>query len=317
MIQNKTSVEIIRPIAKSLGYSTKLLTSTGKYKRLLVSDGKKICIVNSSTFGLYPEMMRWQRSLFNNKTLTQEVLRHLGYKTIPSIPVQHKSYDSFSELYKAICSKIAGYPVIVKPETSFDGQGIGIAETNSMLRKHLKTLYKKKDNSLVQPILDHDEYRILIVNGEVEVVHTKQKNYVLGDGVKKLSKLLKEKNSKKTDTTFIKRQLKSSGYTLRSVLPKGEKFPYHLTGRSLLGGYYETDKIPRVVSVWAKKLAQDISTPTIGIDIFAPKGITETSKYIIIELNANPGLEYIWNRYKDQKKVSEVVTKILSHYFKK
>jgi D-alanine-D-alanine ligase-like ATP-grasp enzyme len=317
MKKKQNSITTIKTIAEKMGYKTKYLTTGSALNRLMVTHNGKMCILNSSVFGWYPEMQRWQHQLFNSKILTQDVLRTLGYKTIPTQKVEHNKYTSLTQLHKETTNKIKKYPVIVKPENGFKGNDIKIATSKTALRSIISEHHKNNKNVLVQPILNYDEYRILLINNKVELVHIKQLHHVIGDGKTTLHSLLSKISPREKDEVFIQQQLKARGYTESTKLTKAEKFPYHLTRYSDPDDYYESKKIPKEISAWAKKLAQDISVPTIGIDVFTPKGILDTKSYIVIELNANPAFEYIRSRYNDTEKMESIIQNSLSHYFKK
>jgi D-alanine-D-alanine ligase-like ATP-grasp enzyme len=313
----QSNIELIKEAAESLSYTATYLPGIGRAKRLLVSNGKKMYIANSTNFGFYPEVSRWHQHLFDKKILTQEVLKVLGYNTITSLTVRQGSYPTISALCSEVSKKITQYPVIVKPENGARGRDISIAFDKKRLVQQVKALYQSGKSLLIQPVLSHDEYRILVINSTVEVVHMKQLNHIVGDGVQTIRKLLEKKHNGEKDETFVKHELKKRGLTLKSVLAKGDIFLSHLTRFSSPDEYYESKEIPEEISVWAKKLVQTLSIPTIGIDIFAPNGLMDTQSYIIIELNANPAFEYFHKRYDDSKKPKEIAIKFLKHYFEK
>lgn len=314
---HKLSIEVLKEIAESLSYTTTYLQSKGTAQRLLISNGTKMYIANSTHFGFYPEVQRWQQQLFDSKILTQEILTMLGYTTIVSFTAYHKEYGTLLELNNAVIEHIKAYPVIVKPEQGARGNNITIALNKTAVLLQVKALYLKKKSLLIQPIHAYDEYRILIINGRVEVIHMKQLNHVVGDGVQTIQKLLYKKQPGEKDDTFIKLELKKRGLSLQSILSKDDTFLSHLTRFSSPNEYYKSKNFPTNVVRWAEKLTKDISVSTIGIDIFAPNGLDDTASFIIIELNANPAFEYINKRYTDSAKVTEIATKFLTHYFKK
>lgn len=315
MAHTKQSIDILQEIAHTLGYTTKFLQDNGGPKRLLISNGTKLYIANSTTFGFYPEVQRWQQHLFDSKTLTQEVLAMLGYKTIETFTANYRNYDSYKQLYEKMEANVRQFPVLIKQENGARGKNITIAENKAMLWKITKKNYLQKRNLLVQPILQYDEYRILVVHGIVEVVHKKQMYFVVGDGKRTIKQLLKEKDSDEQDTYFIARQLKKRNLKKSSVLPTGEKFLSHITRYSAPESYLVAPKIPKEVALWAERLSRRISSDTIGIDIFAPHGLLDTKRYIVIELNANPAFEYFERRYNDKAKTEEIARNILRHYF--
>ncbi len=315
MQKNKSTIDIIKTIADEMGFTTKYLTKDKRLGRLLIQNDEKICIVNSSVFGWYPEMKRWQFQLFNSKILTQKLLKVCKYKTISSRLMEYKKYSSLTQMHWSVSDKVQKFPVIVKPDVGFKGNDISVVATKTSLRKVLQKHYIDKKDVLIQPILKHNEYRILIVNNKVELVHIKQHHHITGDGKTTIETLLAPINARRKDETFIAQQLQLRTLKRTSVLPKGEKFPYHLTRYSDPNDYYESTNIPKEVSKWAQKLAKDISCSTIGIDIFAPKGLLQTDAYIVIELNANPALEYIQSRYNDPHTMKRIIQNTLSHYF--
>ncbi len=313
---HKLSIEVLKEIAESLSYTTTYLQSKGTAQRLLISNGKKMYIANSTHFGFYPEVQRWQQQLFDSKILTQEILTMLGYTTIVSFTAYYNEYPSLHSLNGDVLTHITSYPVIVKPEQGARGNNITIALNKTAVVQQVKALYLKKKSFLIQPIHAYDEYRILLINGEVEVIHMKQLNHVVGDGVQTIQKLLHTKQKGEKDDTFIKMELRKRGLNLESILSKDDIFLSHLTRFSSPTEYYQSKKFPKKVVAWAKKLSKDISVSTIGIDIFAPHGLEDTDSFIIIELNANPAFEYINKRYNDSLKVKEIAIKFLTHYFK-
>jgi D-alanine-D-alanine ligase-like ATP-grasp enzyme len=312
-----SNIEAIKEAAEALSYTATYLPGAKKAQRLLVSNGKKMYIANSTIFGFYPETQRWHQHLFGSKILTQVVLKQLGYNTIASFTAYCDDYMSVTSLQKDVIQHVTQYPVIVKPEGGARGRDISLALSKTTLQQQVKALYVQKKNLLIQSILVHDEYRILVVNGKIEVIHMKQLNHIVGDGIQTIKKLLHKKHNGEKDATFIKLELKKRGLTLESILIKDDTFLSHLTRFSSPNEYYQAEKFPKQVTLWAEKLVKEISVPTIGIDIFAPNGLFDPESYIIIELNANPAFEYFHKRYNDPAKVKEIATKFLQHYFKK
>ena len=313
----KSNIETLKDAAEALSYTATYLPGAQKAKRLLISNGKKMFIANSTLFGFYPEVQRWQQHLFDSKILTQVVLKQLGYNTIASFTAYCNDYPSSTTLQKEALRTTLQYPVIVKPEEGERGRDISVALTKTGLALQIKALYEQKKNFLIQPVLTFDEYRILLVNGKIEVIHMKQLNHIVGDGIQTIKKLLHKKPNGEKDDTFVKSELKKRGLNLNSILAKNDTFTSHLTRFSAPEEYYESKKFPKNISQWAEKLSQDISVATIGIDIFAPHGLQDPDAYIIIELNANPAFEYFHKRYNDKTKIKEIATKFLKHYFKK
>ena len=135
----------------------------------------------------------------------------------------------------------------MKPEGGARGRDISIALSKTGLKAQVKTLYVQKKNLLIQPILMYDEYRILVVNGKIEVIHMKQLNHIIGDGVQTIKKLLHKKHNGEKDDTFVKLELKKRGLHLQSILAKDDTFISHLTRFSSPNEYYQSKKFPKKI----------------------------------------------------------------------
>ncbi|MDC1205620.1 hypothetical protein N8083_02115, partial [Candidatus Pacebacteria bacterium] len=219
------------------------------------------------------------------------------------------------ELSNYLQKRTSSYPVLIKPDKGFRGRGIAIAENLSQLKRLALPNYKAKKDFMIQPILDQNEYRILVVNNEVVLMHSKANPSVMGDGVATIKQLLAPILDIAKDETFISWQHTKKRTKPSSILTKGETFEYHLTKKPTTT-YYETENMPLPVKKWALKLAKDISSPVVGIDVFIPGPLSETSRYTIIELNSNPGVDYLITYCNDNRSPFLIFEKVLQDYFK-
>lgn len=314
MKKNKTNIEIYEQAAKNLGITTELVQSSPSTHSLLITYKEKFYLASASTPGFYPEVRRWNAHFSSSKLLTQKILKRFGYKVVSSEAIRHADFSSLHQLDAKLRQLDLKYPILIKPDMGLRGQGIALADTLVQLKKIAKEKFQRGEDFMLQPILNQNEYRILIVNYEVVLMHSKQNPHIVGDGVSTIAQLLSEIKKSKKDETFIKYEHKLHKTKASSVLKKGTFFEYHLTKKPT-SDYYQTSQIPAVIKKWTLKLAKTINAPVIGIDVFIPGTFADTSTYTIIELNSNPGLNYLPTYCNDETTAINIFEKVLRDYF--
>lgn len=313
MPRTLSNIEIYVNVASKLGLTTERIEG-GNRSPLLISDGKKFTLINTKAPGFYPQARRWNAAFTNSKILSQTILNRLGYKTIRTELVKSGSFESLEVLNNFIEGIEHDFPVLVKPNRGYDGKNIDIVEDMEQLTKIAHTHFKEKNDFLIQPILTQDEYRILVINDSVELVHSKTNQHVIGDGTSTIKQLLEQLGDSKKDLIFIEWQYKKLQLSPASILDEGQRFDCHLAKIPSVT-YYKTDKFDPNMERWAIALAKDISSPVVGIDVFVDGSISDTSGYTVIELNSNPAVYYLPTRCNDTVTGPRIVEKILRDYF--
>lgn len=231
-------------------------------------------------------------------------------------------------------AKKLGYPVIVKPNSKSMGVGVCVVHSERELTSALKEIWKGDRIAIIEKYLPGKDYRIVVLDGEIISAYERTQLKVVGDGKNTILKLLeiKQKNfiieNRDTKINFkdrrIKLKLKKQGYTLSSVIPKGEKV-YLLDNANLSTGGDASD-VTGTISPSFKKIAvnltRDMGLRIAGVDIMVTKGdITKDVKnceYYIIEINAAPGLDhYVATGAKQKRAVEAMYLKVLKALGKK
>lgn len=313
MPRTLSNIEIYVNVATKLGLTTERIES-GNRSPLLISDGKKFTLINTKSPGFYPEARRFNAVFTSSKILTQTILNRLGYKTIKTVLVKSGSFESVEILDDFLTTTASLFPVLIKPNRGYDGKNIDIVEDKAQLTRIAHTHFVAKNDFLIQPILTQDEYRILVVNDRVELVHSKTNQHIIGDGTSTITELLEPLGDNKKDLVFIEWQYKKLHLSADSVLPAGQRFDCHLA-KIPSCTYYKTDNFDPAMERWALTLAKDISSPVVGIDVFVSGPPSDTSLYTIIELNSNPAIYYLPTRCSDHVTGPRIVERILRDYF--
>lgn len=218
-------------------------------------------------------------------------------------------------------AKSLGYPLIVKPNSLSQGSGVAVVWNERELRHALLQVFKHDKIAIIERYLPGRDYRIVVLDGEIISAYERIPLSVTGDGKSSISKLLKAKQDnfikvgRDTKINFadkrIKNKLAKQGYTLRSVLPKGEQV-FLLDNANLSTGGDSLDVTKSISKDFAKvaiNLTRDMGLRIAGVDVMVTKGdITKSAKqceYYIIEINSAPGLDHYVKSGKAQEKIVE------------
>ena len=226
---------------------------------------------------------------------------------------------SFAKKY----AKKLGYPLIVKPNSKSQGADVALVWDQKELKKGLLKVWKGDRVALVERYLPGKDYRVVVLDGEIISAYERVALSVVGDGRLSILSLLKKKQKvfdlggRDTRINFkdqrIKSKLKRQGFTLNSILPKGEKV-FLLDNANLSTGGDSLDVTNTMHEGYRKiaaNLTRDMGLRIAGVDIMVTKGdITmnpKNSSYYIIEINAAPGLDHYVTTGSAQRKIVEAM----------
>ena len=235
-----------------------------------------------------------------NKHATKKLLGDMG---VP-VPKGYRIRD-IAELEDTIDN--VGYPVVIKPLDGNHGKGatIGI-KTIDDARIAFEKAKEYSRYIIVERQLIGADFRALVVNNRLIAVAERVPAHVKGDGKLSIQKLIEKTNEdprrgyghEKVLTQIdidnqTMRCISKAGYTLDSVLKKGEVLHLKTTANISTGGTAIdcTDEVhPENVFLF-ERIAKIIGLDVSGIDVIAPNVSEPLSENGggIIEVNAAPG----------------------------
>ncbi|WP_411767174.1 cyanophycin synthetase [Winogradskyella sp. A3E31] len=205
--------------------------------------------------------------------------------------------------------RYVGYPLVIKPIDGNHGRGITVDINN--YDDALEAFRQAKNSSrsgaiIVEKHIVGQDYRLLVINNQLVAAAVRTPAHVIGDGESSVERLIDITNkdprrgyghekvlTQITVNDLTKTIIKDAGYTLDSVLPKGEKLILKDTANLSTGGTAEdvTDIVhPANVSM-AERISKIIDLDICGIDIMTTdisKPLSETGG-AVLEVNAGPG----------------------------
>lgn len=265
-----------------------------------------------------------------DKGYTSFFLRHLGYNA----PVEQtffsdawcKNTGSTRNVAAAAAyASSIGYPVIVKPNRLSQGVLVVKAWNASEVKRVVRAVHKKDGVALVQKFIPGKDYRIVVLDGDVISAYERRPLSIVGNGKKTIADLLKDKQKSfdrdgrdtelNLDDFRFLWKLKRLKLSLKSVLKKGEKISLLDNANLSTGGdsIDVTNDVHRDYRALVRRVARDMELRLCGIDILT----SDISKpldpaYVILEINAAPGLDhYASSGAKQQKIVEGLYMKVL------
>jgi cyanophycin synthetase len=205
--------------------------------------------------------------------------------------------------------RYVGYPLVIKPIDGNHGRGITVDIQNyeDALEgfKHAKNS-SKSGAIIVEKFITGEDYRLLVINNVLVAAAKRTPAHVIGDGKSSVEALIEIVNkdsrrgfghenvlTKITINELTQTIIKDAGYTLASVLEKGEMLILKDTANLSTGGTAEdvTDIVHPANVAMAERISKVIDLDICGIDIMSTdisKPLSDTGG-AVLEVNAGPG----------------------------
>lgn len=315
------SIQILKKSCELYWYT---FTSIDKVSKNLfqVSYKDQFFYANWCNRVMYPSNKHFASEIISDKAYTYQILWLHWF----SIPRSYQIYlDDYAEYVNndhkednitSIAKKIS-YPVFVKPNNSSFWKAAEVIYNTHDLKKHIDPVKSISKICLIQEYIQAPEYRIFVVNWEIQFSYKRNALSIIWNWVETVEELLKKSwNLQYKTSQFLRNQLIDKKLHLNSILEK--KQTLYLQSKSNISAGWSISDIKTLhnkqLQVWVKNLVNKFDISVTGIDIFAPKWINSPKDFIIIELNSNPSLVWIYRMWYE-KLVHEIWKKILSSYF--
>lgn len=261
----------------------------------------------------------------SDKNETKEYLKRYGV----AIPEGGKYSSEHTDEYIIEKTNEQGYPVVLKPTDASLGNGVVTnIRSDEQLKKALGYVRGKLgyQNLIVERYVTGEEYRVYVVDDEVIAVYNRLPANVTGDGEKTIRELIDEKNGQRLKNARLFNCLinldeetldfiQTAGYTLDSVVPKGEKILLKEKTNVSAGGdpIDVTDEFPEELKALAINSVKAIpNLHHCGVDV-----IVDINKQpldpVVIELNPTAQIGGILFPMKG--KARDIPKAIVDYYF--
>jgi cyanophycin synthetase len=278
--------------ARKLGYGVTSYNCGEKVYKIS-KDGKSFLTFGKS----FPLNSVVASNLAKYKDLTKQILKDAGF-LVPNGFIT----SGFAEVEEAIKNGKLKFPLVVKPDTASLGKLVA-ALINDMddLKVSFDRVLDKYGKVLVEEYYEGDDYRFLVLDGEVLAVAHRIPPFVVGDGISSVSDLIDDYKVRRGFSHLkvgfeVNRMLAKQNLTTDSIPGKGVRVMLRANANVSTGGMVED--VTDVVSDYFKKIAvratKALGLRFCGLDILSRDIVSSKSDYRIIELNAAPHYDLHW-----------------------
>ncbi len=203
MNKERTIVTLLREIALENGFDYK--TYSYDWVKAFTKNGKSMYVYGYN-FPINPTSFT---QIANDKACTSEILTASG---IPNVEhsyfmspndIHYVKYLGVDSNWKQMLGLLDKYgKIICKPNSGTGGAGLKIAEDEAELEKAVNDLFANESTMCICPYYNiENEYRVIILDGEVKLVFRKVRPYVVGNGKDNIASLCAQ-NGKRADSTL-------------------------------------------------------------------------------------------------------------------
>lgn len=288
---------IIKEIGEELGIKVTLLSDGWL---IILEKDNQIHYINGYKFDLNNHGIG---NVLDDKGLFYDIM---SYKDLPTI--ERKSiYETYNKEEILDYFKRNNNTLIVKGNIGTCGNSVYLVKDKDDLFNKMDKLLLKQDSISIEPFYDIiNEYRVILLNGEVKIIYGKERPTVIGDGVSTVKELAIKFNDYFKDNYKV---IKNPDY-----IPKVNEiieidFRFNLSCGARLFTEIDNElknRIMEIATLVTKKL--DISFASVDI-IY-----TKDNKLLVLEANSgvmmdnyikqcNNGYINAYNVYKEAIKV--------------
>ncbi len=267
--------------------------------------------------------------IMENKVVAKKVLASSGFKVPASLQLRQVSE------VETIFPLVKGKAIVIKPKSTNYGLGISIfpkgTEQLEDFTQAIQLALKEDSEVMVEDFIEGTEYRFFVLDGETKAVLLRVPANVRGDGKSTVKQLVAMKNvsplrgdAKATPLKTIELgelevlQLKEQGYTIDSIIPKGETVYLRANSNVSTGGdsIDMTDQVHPSYKAVAAEIARAMYAKVCGVDLIIPD-LTQPAdcsqeSYGIIEANFNPMMMmHIFPAVGKSRRLSRDILKML------
>jgi len=314
MVSSMSTIPILHAAHKMGLETTQLYINQGIHSKkglnraYVVGIGKRgHIIVSAASSGDSSRAFITQRI----KSLTNQLIEGLD------LPIASwTTVDTRDDIQSAV--KKVGFPLVMKPVGLTAGHGVYVGlktleeteEAWDKIHEYYKQMKSPKSpmqtKILIQSVIPGDDYRVLVVNGKVEIATHRIPARVVGDGKHTIKELIEIENlnparnvSLPTHTLKyividddVKDIVKENGYELDDTPPKDEIVYVRKVASMSQGGITKdvTDEMHPQIKLICESIATTIHANVLGVDVLC-KDVTKPLTLDnggIIEMNTMP-----------------------------
>lgn len=210
--------------------------------------------------------------------------------------------DEYRQLQ--IFAQRVGFPIFLKPNQGSQGKNVFCIRNQDNLKSVVEKLLKQAPGFFIaQEACAGEEYRIVVVQGEIVLAYTRKPLSVIGDGKSSIKQLIQQRLiqlqrqgrevSLKPHSEKIRLHLEANRLCLDTIVSHGTEISV-LSNRNLSDGSDPvecTDAIKQKYGQLCRDVYEKCGVEYCGLDLIEDARSGQI-KPVIIEINSNPGYKH-------------------------
>lgn len=318
--------ETAEEVAKELGLESVIEDKWGYVGKITLKNGEFRYFRNT-----YLDLNNSAAAeIARDKSYTNFFLEEMGYRTPQGKYFLADDYAEHlgqpREHNKALdYAKQIGFPLVIKPNAGAQGKGVSSVKNQEQLDSAIFTATANDDIFLIQELVVGSEYRLCVLDDQLEIIYKRLPMTLVGDGQSSLEELLNKAVKNITDRGIrlpknlcleLKKQLHNSGHDIKKIIAEGEELRVtDISNLSQGGSILPIDKnaLHDSWQEFASKLCADMGLRFCGIDIITDSNITDPlTDPVVLDINAAPGFyHYASLREGNRQEVRDLYRKAI------
>jgi len=209
-----------------------------------------------------------------------------------------------------------GYPLVCKPNTGTGGEGVSRVDNPADLERTTTALFQLHRSICLSPYLDFEqEYRAVMLDGVCELLYTKRRPHVVGDGRSSVLELIEQLHlSGSLSQELAGQAIEQHRGELRRVPETGQEvligWKHNLGEGSAPHLVNEGALCDQLVEL-ARRAQQAINIRFAAVDMVEADG-----QQLVLEINSGVMMEYFVRHFSDgRQRVKGIYAKALDKMF--
>lgn len=197
----------------------------------------------------------------------------------------------------------SGWPLVVKPNDKSQGQGVYVVHDMQEMEQAISSNFGITKHVLVEKFHEGQDYRVVVLGDQVISAYQRMPLVLEGNGHDDVATLLRQRQEELErigrDTVIpaqdprITANLSRQGLSWASVPEQGTKITCFNNANLSTGGEARdvTGEIHPDYARLCINVARDMDLTLCGVDVLTPSLTKPLGPYVIVEINAAPGLD--------------------------
>lgn len=299
------TTRLIVQLAEEMGATVLVEPEYGYVGRITFANGKKTFFRNTK-LNVNPI---GSADIAKDKDYAAFFLADCGYPTPEGQTFVSAAFGAYLEHSRLLPDAVVyaqslGFPVIMKPNRRSQGFRVTKVYTSEEVWQVGNDIFQFDPVLLVQRFYSGNDYRIVVFDDQVMAAYQRIPVSVVGTGQATIAELLQSKlvdlaqqqRKVKLDPSDprIVAKLEVAGLSLSSVVTAGQRV-FLLDNANLSAGGDLVDLTAAIHPTWQAlvvEMTRNLGLRLCGIDILTADLTQPVAEYVLLEINAAPGLEH-------------------------